>query len=93
MARQEQEVVRRRGRPGWGEEGLEDLALQRGRDPADPALASSSADVSAAGARAPPRARAQVLRQPQLYLGSSHIVYPIHSSFNLRNSGVCKIIF
>lgn len=47
-ARREREVARRRGRPGRSVEGLEGLALQRGLDPADPALASSSADVPAA---------------------------------------------
>ena len=56
--------VRWRGRPGRSVEGLEGLALQRGLDPADPALASSSADVPEAGARAPPRDRAEALPGP-----------------------------
>lgn len=81
MACREQEVARRRGRPGWSVEGLEGLALQCGLDPADPALASSSADV--AGAGAPVWARAQVLGQSQLYLGSLHIDCFINSTLVL----------
>lgn len=41
-------------------EGLEGLALQRVLDSADPALASSSADVPAAGAPVPLQGRADV---------------------------------
>lgn len=50
--------------PGRSVEGLEGLALQCGLDPADPALASSSADVREAGARAPLWAGAEVTGQP-----------------------------
>ena len=50
MACPEQEVARRRGRPGRSVEGLEGLALWYGLDPADAALASSSTDVPGASA-------------------------------------------
>lgn len=72
-------------------EGLEGLALQRGLDPADPALASSSADVPRGWSPSTPAGQGRSFGGGGhlLYLGSPHTVCSLNSalkiSFNWRN--------
>lgn len=75
--------------PGQSVEGLEGLALQCGLDPADPALASSCADVPEAGAERLCKPGPVFLVASALSRKSSQgLFHKLDLSFNFRNYSV-----